>query len=167
MTFADDDSPSCPDFLNQEYRKLHSTETINLCELYNGKPLVIVNTASHCGFTQQFSGLESLYQKYKDKGVHVIGFASNDFLQESKDEEKAATICYENFGVTFTMISPSKVRGKKANPTFAHLAASTKSPRWNFNKYLVSNNGNAIQHFGSTVKPLNSTLENSLKLSLD
>ena len=156
----------CPEFLDHEYRKLHSKETVNLCSLYKEKPLVIVNTASHCGYTKQFGGLEKLYQKYKEQGVEVIGFASDDFKQAAKSEEEAAGICYKNYGVTFTMLSPSHVRGKKANPTFAHLGKESSSPKWNFFKYVVSADGKEISSFGSGTKPLDSKLEKALKAAL-
>lgn len=159
-------NPSCPAFLNHEYRQLHSSNMINLCDKFHGKPLVIVNTASHCGYTKQFGPLEALFQKYRDQGVEVIGFASDDFNQEAKDEEKAASICFKNYGVTFTMLAPTSVKGATANPTFAHLGASSSAPSWNFNKYLVSANGESVQHFGSGTGPLDSELEASLKNAL-
>jgi glutathione peroxidase len=95
---------ACPDYLQGEYRKLHSKKMIDLCEVVKDKKaILVVNTASHCGFTSQFEGLEALNQKYQDKGLVVIGFASDDFKQEDADEEKAADICFVNFGVKFTM----------------------------------------------------------------
>lgn len=115
--------------------------------------MLVVNTASHCGFTSQFEGLEALYQRYKDDGLVVVGFASDDFKQEDDSEEKAAEICYINYGVTFTMLAPTHVRGKKANPLFKALAQSASAPAWNFNKYLLDKNGKLVQHFGSRVKP--------------
>ncbi|MDN3640133.1 glutathione peroxidase [Simiduia curdlanivorans] len=144
---------ACPDFLNQDYRKLHSTESINLCEAFEGKNLLIVNTASHCGFTPQFKALEAVYQQYKDQNFAVIGFASDDFKQEDAKEAKAAEICYINYGVTFTMLAPTAVTGADANPTFKALAAATEAPGWNFNKYVVSADGKQISYFGSRVKP--------------
>ena len=152
----------CPNYLNHEYKKLHSDEKVNLCSLYKNKPLLIVNTASHCGFTPQFDGLEALYKKYKDRGVEVIGFSSNDFNQAAKTEEEAAGICFENYGVSFTMLAPTKVKGEKANPTFTHLAEKSGDPKWNFFKYLVSDNGNEVKRYGSATKPLNSELEKDL-----
>lgn len=158
--------PSCPEYLNHEFKRLHSSENVNLCSLYKEKPIVIVNTASHCGFTGQFKGLEALYQKYKSKDVEVIGFASDDFNQAAKNEEEAATICYKNYGVTFTMLAPTHVKGKKANPVFQHLNKATDDPGWNFNKYLISDNGKKIEHFGSRTKPVDSKLESALKNAL-
>lgn len=143
---------TCPEFLNHEYRKLHSTAAESLCR-EQAKAYLLVNTASHCGFTPQFKGLEQIYQRYKAKGLVVVGFASDDFKQENKDEAKAADICYINYGVTFTMYAPTHVRGEQANPTFKALGAASKEPGWNFNKYLVSADGTRIQHFGSFVAP--------------
>ena len=156
----------CPEFLNHEFKQLHSKEMINLCSLYNGKPLLIVNTASHCGFTKQFEGLEALYRKYKDQGFQIIGFSSDDFNQEAKSEEEAAGICYKNFGVTFTMLAPTRVKGDSANPVFAYLAEKTSKPGWNFNKYLVSENGSSVEHFGAMRKPLGGKLEKKIVKAL-
>jgi glutathione peroxidase len=145
---------ACPDYLQGEYRKLHSKKTIDLCEVVKDKKAVlVVNTASHCGFTSQFEGLEALNQKYQDKGLAVIGFASDDFKQEDADEEKAADICFVNFGVKFTMLAPTKVTGKDANKLFLQLAKESREPKWNFNKYLLDADGKFVKYFGSTVKP--------------
>lgn len=144
---------ACPTFLDHEFRKLHSSQKVNLCREFAGKPMLIVNTASHCGFTPQFKGLEAVHQKYKDKGLVVVGFSSNDFNQEDKDEEKAAEVCFLNNGVTFTMIAPTSVKGPAANPVFKALAAQTTEPKWNFNKYVVSADGKSVQYFDSRVSP--------------
>jgi len=143
----------CPAWLNQDFKKLHSSETVNLCTLSAGKPLLIVNTASHCGFTPQFKGLEALHEKYRDRGLVVVGFPSDDFFQESKDQAETATICYINYGVKFTMLAPSAVRGSDANPVFRELAKQTTAPSWNFNKYLVTPDGKVQGHYASTVTP--------------
>lgn len=163
---AAESAAACPDFLNHDFKKLHSSESVNLCSLYKGKPMVLINTASHCGYTHQFGGLEKLYEKYKDQGVELVGFASDDFKQAAKSEMEAATICYKNYGVTFTMLAPTHVRGDDANPVFAYLNSQTSKPGWNFNKYLVSADGKSIQHFGSNTEPVDSKLETALKQSL-
>jgi glutathione peroxidase len=144
---------ACPDYLDHDMRKLHSKEQVNFCELQQGRPMLIINTASHCGYTKQFKGLEALHQQYRDQGLVVVGFASNDFKQEAKDEAKAAEVCYVNYGVTFTMVAPSHVKGDKANPVFQELAKQAGSPSWNFNKYLVDASGNVVEHFGSNTRP--------------
>ncbi len=143
----------CPAWLNQDYRKLHSSQKVNICQAFAGKPLLIVNTASHCGYTPQFKGLEAAWQKYKDRGLVVVGFASDDFNQEDADEAKAAEICFLNNGVTFTMLAPTHVKGRESNPVFQELARQTKAPSWNFNKYLVRADGKVLQHMGSGVAP--------------
>lgn len=153
----------CPEYLQGEYRQLHSTKDIDLCKLTEGKPVLVVNTASHCGYTKQFKGLEALSQKYRDKGLVVVGFASDDFNQEAKDEAEAATICYENFGVTFTMFAPTHVRGDEANPLFKSLAEATSAPKWNFNKYLLDKEGRIVQHFGSSTKPEDKALTGAIE----
>ena len=157
VPFASADN--CPSWKNHTFRQLHSNETFNLCEQFPNQPLLIINTASHCGFTPQFSGLEKLYQRYKDQGLAVVGFASNDFRQGAKSEAEAAEICFYNFGVSFTMAAPISVTGDSAHPLFVRLAEATQAPGWNFNKYLVSRDGEQIQHFGSTTEP-NSRLLN-------
>ncbi len=143
----------CPEYLNQNIQKLHSTKALNICEAYAGKPLLIVNTASHCGFTPQFSGLEKLYKQYKDKGLVVLGFASNDFNQEAKDEQEISNVCFINYGVTFDMFAPIKVTGESAHPLFKALATQTREPVWNFNKYFVKADGKVVQYFDSQVTP--------------
>ena len=158
---------ACPAYLDRDFRKLHSSQTVNICKAFAGKPLLIINTASHCGFTPQFKGLEAAYQKYKGRGLVVVGFASDDFNQEAKDEAEAADTCFLNYGVTFTMLSPQHVKGPEANPVFAELARQTVAPGWNFNKYLVSADGKVQQHFDSKVTPesseFNSAVETLLK----
>lgn len=143
----------CPEYLDQDFTKLRSTETINLCEAHGGQPMLIVNTASYCGFTSQFEQLEAVHQRFKDEGLVVVGFPSNDFRQEDSDEEKTAEICYVNYGVTFTMLSTSSVKGGDANPVFKALAEQTTEPAWNFNKYVLDRDGKAVKHFGSRTRP--------------
>jgi glutathione peroxidase len=158
---------SCPAFLNKDFRKLHSSDDVNLCKLVAGKPMLLVNTASHCGFTPQFKGLEAAYEKFKDRGLVVVGFSSDDFNQEAKDEEEAATVCFINYGVTFTMLAPQHVKGPDANPVFKELARQTQEPKWNFNKYLVTADGKVAQYFDSKVAPdsdqFNEAVEKLLK----
>ena len=147
-----DAQPQCADWLNCRVGKLHSNEELDLCALTAGKVVLIVNTASFCGFTQQFKGLEALYQRYKERGLLVIGFPSDNFFQESKDAAKTADVCYVNFGVTFPMTSTIKVRGDDTHPVFKHLHQTAK-PSWNFNKYLLGKDGNVIAHYGSNTAP--------------
>jgi len=158
---------TCAPHLEGDYRKLHSNESINLCKLVENKVTLVVNTASHCGFTSQFKGLEALNKKYKDKGLVVVGFASDDFNQEDNDEGKAAGICFVNFGVTFTMLAPTHVRGDEANALFKYLGSESDAPKWNFNKYLLDKNGKVIQHFGSTTGPDSDDLKKAIEETLD
>jgi glutathione peroxidase len=146
-------SVACPDFLNHSMRALGSTERIQFCEAYEGKALLIVNTASYCGYTPQFEGLEQLHQTYENKGLAVLGFSSDDFWQEDNDEEDAADVCFEKYSVSFPVMATSAVKGKDANPIFRGLGEAAGYPRWNFNKYLVSPNGEVLAHFGSGVTP--------------
>ncbi len=156
----------CPDYLDQTLRKLHSQDSINLCESFAGKPMLIVNTASHCGFTSQFKGLEELHQEYQARGLVVVGFSSNDFNQEARDEAQAAKICFVNNGVSFTMLAPSHVRGEAANPVFRQLSEQTQAPGWNFNKYLVDRDGNVVAHFQSRVDPQSETMRAAIEALL-
>ena len=144
----------CPALLQHELPKLRSKDTVDLCSQFQGKALVVVNTASHCGFTPQFKGLEALYQRYKDDGLEVLGVPSDDFFQESDDEAETAEVCYVNYGVTFTMTQTQPVRGRDATPLFRELAEQAgAAPRWNFYKYVVDREGRVVAHFSSKVKP--------------
>ena len=144
---------ACPALLNQSFPRLQDEKPQALCQ-YSGKVLLVVNTASYCGFTPQYEGLEKLYSKYAPQGLVVLGFPSNDFNQESGDKSKIADLCFNTYGVKFPMFTSSPVRGKDANPLFAQLAQATgKSPSWNFNKYLVGRDGKPIAHYGSTTSP--------------
>lgn len=161
-----DSKSNCPNYLNHSYRLLHSTTELNLCDAFDGNVLLVVNTASHCGFSTQFRGLEALYQRYRNRGLSVVGFASNDFNQESADEKLSADICFINYGVTFAMLAPTSVKGNGANPTFLALAEKSQEPVWNFNKYLVSADGQRVTHFGSFVKPDDELLLNAIDTEL-
>lgn len=155
----------CNDFTNQDVRKLRSKESINLCQ-FKDKPLLIVNTASNCGFTPQFEQLEALHKEYKEQGLVVLGFPSDSFFQEENDEKDTAEMCFINYGVTFNMMATSDVKGSDANPLFKHLADKTRSPSWNFNKYLVSKDRQTITHFGSRVKPQSDELKQAIEKAL-
>ncbi len=157
---------ACEPHLQGDYRKLHSTDSVNLCGLVENKVTLVVNTASHCGFAKQFKGLEELHKSYKDKGLVIVGFASDDFNQEDKDEEKAAGICFKNFGVTFTMLAPTRVKGPEANALFKYLSAESGEPKWNFNKYLLGKDGKVIQHFGSMTEPTSKDLKKAINEAL-
>ncbi len=157
---------TCPALLNQSLPRLQDDKPQNLCQ-YAGKVLLVVNTASYCGFTPQYEGLEALHAKYAARGLVVMGFPSNDFNQESSDKGKIADLCFNTYGVKFPMFASSAVRGKDANPLFAQLAQATgKQPSWNFNKYLVGRDGKAIAHYGSTTSPSSKDLTAALEKAL-
>ncbi|MCH2087213.1 MULTISPECIES: glutathione peroxidase [unclassified Pseudoalteromonas] len=158
-------SSQCDDFTNVTMRKLRSKESINFCE-FKDKPLLIVNTASNCGFTGQFEGLEAIHKEYKDQGLVVLGFPSDDFFQEEDDEKDTAKVCFINYGVTFNMLATSAVRGSDANPIFKHLNEATSSPNWNFYKYLVSADRKTVQRFNSKTKPQSQTLRDAIEAEL-
>lgn len=143
----------CPAFLDREFRRLHSSQKVNLCTIAAGRPLLVVNTASHCGYTSQFRGLQALHEKYGARGLVVVGFPSDSFNQEAADAAETAEVCYVNFGVKFTMIETTPVTGPGANPVFRELARQSREPAWNFNKYLVTADGRVARHFGSGVAP--------------
>lgn len=159
-------SDNCPELLNFQATRLHSTESLNFCQAFSGKLLLVVNTASQCGYTPQLKGLETLYQKYKDRGLVIVGFPSNDFHQEFADEEKTAKVCYLNYGVSFPMMSTSSVKGSSANALFKRLIAQTgQEPQWNFYKYLVSQDGKTVSVYPSETTPeqLESIVQGVLK----
>ena len=159
-------SASCPSFLNHSMRQLASTENIQFCEAYEGKALLIVNTASYCGYTSQFESLEKVHQTYAGNGLVVLGFSSDDFFQEDNDEGDAAEVCFEKYDVTFPVIATSAVRGSDANPVFRGLGEAAGYPRWNFNKYLVSPTGEVVEHFSSGVKPDSEEMRAAIEAAL-
>ena len=146
---------ACPDYFNVEQRELNSTQRHNLCQLTEGKVVLVVNTASYCGYRGQFRDLESLYQSYKEQGLIVLGFPSNDFWQEAGDEGKTATVCRRDYGVTFPMFNRIAVRGSDASPLYKGLAAAAggDAPGWNFHKYLIGRDGKLIASYGASQNP--------------
>jgi glutathione peroxidase len=127
---------------------------------YKGKVLLVVNTASKCGFTPQYKGLEALYKKYKDKGLVVLGFPSNQFgAQEPGPESEIAEFCEMNYGVTFPLFSKIDVNGDAAHPLYKYLTSAKKgllgseAIKWNFTKFLVDKDGNVVERYAPTTKP--------------
>ena len=154
----------CPDLLKFSLKRLRSEETVDFCRAYAGKVILAVNTASQCGFTPQFKGLEALYQKYKDRGLAVLGFPSGDFHQEFDDAEQTAKVCQINYGVTFPMFAKTTVRGDDANAFFKQLAeASGTTPKWNFYKYLIDRQGRVVDSYASTTAPDDRDLQDRIE----
>ena len=142
----------------------HRTNTLggepsDLCQ-YQGKVVLVVNTASYCGYTSQYEGLEKLYQTHKDKGLVVLGFPSNDFgAQEPGSNEAVKDFCERTYKVRFPMVEKSIVKGPDANPVYRKLAEATgQAPQWNFHKYLISRDGKTVKAFPSKVTPDSPTL---------
>ena len=166
LPFSSQAQAACAEWLDHDIPALNSTDMVDLCETVGERPVLLVNTASYCGFTYQFTGLEALYQRFRDRGLVVVGFPSDDFNQEDEDASKTAEVCYVNHGVTFPMTDVINVKGGDAHPVFAHLGQSSEEPGWNFNKYLIDAQGNVVAHFDSRVEPdserLHAAIENVL-----
>ena len=144
---------TCPAVLQHTVARLQDEKPQNLCQ-YAGQVVVVVNTASFCGFTSQYKGLEALHAKYKDKGLVVLGFPSNDFSQEPESNAKIADFCENTFGVKFPMFVKTTVKGAGALPLFKQLAEQTgTTPKWNFYKYIISRDGKTIKSFSSMTNP--------------
>jgi glutathione peroxidase len=157
---------SCPALLKQNFKRLQDEAPQDLCQ-YAGKVVLVVNTASYCGYTKQYEGLEKLYAKYSPRGLVVLGFPSNDFKQEATSTKEIADLCYNTYGVKFPMFAPTAVSGANANPLHAALAQQTgKEPKWNFTKYLIGRDGKVIEHFPSKVTPEDPALVSKIEGAL-
>ena len=144
---------TCPQMLQHTVARLQDEKPQDLCQ-YAGQVVVVVNTASFCGFTPQYKGLEALHAKYKDRGLVVLGFPSNDFSQEPESNAKIADFCENTFGVKFPMFVKTTVRGSHALPLFKQLAEQTgTTPKWNFYKYIISRDGKDIKSYSSMTGP--------------
>ena len=157
---------SCAPWLKHDLKQLHSGKPLDVCAVTAGKPLLLVNTASRCGFTGQFEGLEELHQTYKDQGLVIIGFPSNSFNQAAANEEEAAKVCFFNFGVTFLMTQTMQVTGADAHPIFQHLIAAEGEPSWNFNKYLIDKEGKVVERFRQWTAPTSGSLTREIEALL-
>jgi glutathione peroxidase len=143
---------ACPALLDHRFTSLQG-KTVDLCEFAN-RPILIVNTASKCGYTPQFDKLEALHKQYGKRGLVVLGFPSNDFNQELATNKEIANFCMLTYAVEFPMIEQGAVTGAKASPLFRALAAASgEAPQWNFHKYLIAPDGKTVYGYRSAVEP--------------
>ena len=158
---------ACPALLQHSFNRLQDEKPQPLCQ-YAGKVLLVVNTASYCGFTSQYEGLEALHAKYAKQGLVVMGFPSNDFGQQEPDANaKIADFCFNTYAVRFPMFAKTAVVGPGANPLFVSLAQATgKAPGWNFHKYLIDRQGRPVASFASEVKPGDRGLQAGIESAL-
>ncbi len=161
-------SASCPETLAFEIRPLAHRQPIDLCERYRGKVVLVVNTASRCVFTDQYEGLEALYERYKERGLVVLGFPSNDFGgQEPGTEEQIKRFCRISYGIQFPMFAKMRVASPSAHPFYRKLAAlAGEYPAWNFHKYLLARDGKLAASFQSHVRPNDPKLSNAIEREL-
>ena len=166
-TPAQEDASTCPVLLQKTFNRLQDDAPQNLCQ-YSGKVILVVNTASQCGFAPQYEGLEKLNATYGTKGFVVLGFPTNDFGQQEPGKGKEiADFCFNTYGAKFPMFEKSTVIGKSANPLFTDLTkASGTAPRWNFYKYLIGRDGKVIDSYTSFTTPDNAKLIAELKKAL-
>ena len=159
-------SVACPTLLNHTFPRLQDEKPQSLCQ-YSGKVILVVNTASYCGFTSQYKGLEAVYSQYKDKGLVVLGFPSNDFAQEKSNNQDIADFCENTFGVKFPMFTKTNVTGDAAAPFFKQLAQDPgQRPKWNFYKYLIGRDGKLIDSYNSMTGPESNRLVQAIEKSL-
>lgn len=145
---------SCPAILNYRFNRLQDEAPQSLCQ-FAGKVILIVNTASYCGFTGQYEGLEALYVKYQSRGLVVLGFPSNDFgSQEPGSNKEIADFCFNTYAVKFPMFAKSSVVGPQRSALYAELQRATGSaPKWNFHKYLIDRTGRVVDSYSSLTSP--------------
>jgi len=168
LTSISQSPPACPATLQHEFARLQDDAPQSLCQ-YAGKVILVVNTASYCGFTTQYEGLEALYAKYQKQGLVVLGFPSNDFgKQEPGSSKEISDFCYNTYGVKFPMFAKTEVVGPKRNPLYENLFAATQSaPKWNFHKYLIDRSGKPVASFSSNVPPENVNIVTAIEKALN
>jgi glutathione peroxidase len=153
LTTMDASANQCPKALDFEIKRLGEDKVESLCQ-YKGKVILVVNTASKCGFTPQYEGLEKLYSEKKDEGLVVLGFPSHDFYQEPAPEQDIRDFCNLTYDVKFPMFTKVNVRGEKAHPFYKNLATETNSsPKWNFWKYLINKEGKVVKSYSMVTSP--------------
>ncbi len=160
-------SPSCPPILKHQFNRLQDEAPQDLCQ-FSGKVLLVVNTASYCGFTHQYEGLEKLYARYEKQGLVVLGFPSNDFgRQEPGSAKDIADLCFNTYAVRFPMFSKTVVGGPARNALYAGLYKATGvAPGWNFHKYLIDRSGKVTAQFASQIEPLSTPIVNAIDQAL-
>lgn len=158
---------NCPAVLQHRFDRLQDEKPQNLCQ-YAGRVVLVVNTASFCGFTQQYGALESLYSQYKDRGLVVLGFPTNDFgRQEPGSNAAIADFCESTFGVKFPMFTKTTVVGADTNPLYQQLAQRTgQRPQWNFHKYLIDRSGQVVKSYASSVDPKDPSIRKDIEKML-
>jgi len=158
---------ACPALLDHRFPRLQDDAPQSLCQ-YKGKVVLVVNTASFCGFTSQYDGLEKMYAKYREQGLVVVGFPSNDFgSQEPGSNKEIADFCRLTYGVKFPMFAKTDVTGSSTNPLYRQLASLTgERPKWNFHKYLIDRSGQKVLSFPSTTSPDSRSLVNAVEKAL-
>lgn len=159
---------NCSALLDRSVPRLQDEKPQNLCQ-YAGKVVLVVNTASYCGFTPQYKGLEALYKRYEPRGLVVLGFPTNDFgAQEPGSNRDIAAFCENTFGVQFPMFAKTTVKGANIDPLFAELSKrSGKTPGWNFHKYLIDRDGATVRSYSSMVEPQDRALIADIERLLD
>lgn len=160
-------APGCPAILQHQFKRLQDDTPLNLCQ-FAGKVVLVVNTASYCGFTHQYEGLEQLHARYQGKGLVVLGFPSNDFgQQEPGSARQIADFCFNTYGVRFPMLAKTVVIGAQRNALYAELAKATGVvPRWNFHKYLIDRRGTVVAQFASQVEPQSAAIVKAIEQAL-
>ncbi len=167
MALAENRTSTCHPNLDFNVRTLNDNKQVKLCDEYQGKVLLIVNTASKCAFTGQYEGLEQLYATYKDDGLVVLGFPSNDFgNQDPGSEEQIQKFCRTTYGVQFPMFQKSHVKKKYADPLFVQLGEQKGYPRWNFYKYLIDRDGELVDSYSSFTSPASKKIQTKIETLL-
>ncbi|PHV12287.1 glutathione peroxidase [Chitinimonas sp. BJB300] len=162
MTAGVASAADCTALLKHEFKTLQG-QPLNLCGMA-GKPILVVNTASKCGYTRQFETLEAMYKQYKAQGLMVVGFPSNDFKQELASNKEIGDFCKLTYFIEFPMAEASSVKGESANPFFKALALATgEAPKWNFQKYLIAPDGKTVYAFSTPTEPDAPELMSKLK----
>jgi len=163
QTSSTSNSAQCPALLDHRFSRLRDGQAESLCA-YSGRVVLVVNTASKCGFTPQYEGLQALHQKYAARGLTVLAFPSGDFLgQEHGNRTDIAKTCFDQYGAQFMVYDKTAVVGRDANPLFVQLRDARGAPRWNFHKYLIGRDGKPGPAFGSTTDPLDAKLVSEIE----